>query len=102
MRSWSIRRIHLIVAGVLLVSILAACGGTVPQSNHNNQTEKLSDTPKEQPVNVVGEKKEAIHLLNVSYDPTREFYSQYNEAFAKYWKSIANQDVTIEQSHGGS
>jgi sulfate transport system substrate-binding protein len=42
------------------------------------------------------------HLLNVSYDPTREFYAAYNVLFAKYWKAKTGQDVTIDQSHGGS
>jgi sulfate transport system substrate-binding protein len=41
-------------------------------------------------------------LLNVSYDPTRELYVQYNAAFAKYWKAKTGQDVTVRQSHGGS
>ncbi len=41
-------------------------------------------------------------LLNVSYDPTRELYVQYNAAFAKHWKAKTGQDVTINQSHGGS
>ncbi len=43
-----------------------------------------------------------VTLLNVSYDPTRELYSQYNQAFAKHWKATTGQDVTIKQSHGGS
>lgn len=43
-----------------------------------------------------------IKLLNVSYDPTREFYQEYNEAFAKYWKTKTGDDVTVAQSHGGS
>ena len=43
-----------------------------------------------------------ITLLNVSYDPTRELYVDYNAAFKKYWKAKADQDVTIKQSHGGS
>jgi sulfate/thiosulfate transport system substrate-binding protein len=43
-----------------------------------------------------------ITLLNVSYDPTRELYQDYNAAFAKYWKSKTGQDVTIQQSHSGS
>ena len=46
--------------------------------------------------------KAPISLLNVSYDPTREFYEQYNAAFAKDWKAKTGQDVTIKQSHGGS
>jgi sulfate/thiosulfate transport system substrate-binding protein len=43
-----------------------------------------------------------VTLLNVSYDPTRELYEQYNAAFAKYWKQKTGQDVTVNQSHGGS
>jgi sulfate transport system substrate-binding protein len=41
-------------------------------------------------------------LLNVSYDPTREFYKEYNAAFAKRWKAQTGAAVTIDQSHGGS
>lgn len=41
-------------------------------------------------------------LLNVSYDPTRELYKEYNEAFAKHWKAESGETVTIQQSHGGS
>ena len=43
-----------------------------------------------------------VNLLNVSYDPTRELYVEFNNAFAKHWKATAGQDVTIKQSHGGS
>src|SRR5919197_1567895 len=43
-----------------------------------------------------------VTLLNVSYDPTRELYQDFNAAFAKYWKATAGHDVTIKQSHGGS
>ncbi len=43
-----------------------------------------------------------IKLLNVSYDPTRELYKDYNSAFAKYWKAKTGDDVSISQSHGGS
>ncbi len=41
-------------------------------------------------------------LLNVSYDPTRELYQEYNKAFTKYWQAKTGQTVTIQQSHGGS
>jgi sulfate transport system substrate-binding protein len=41
-------------------------------------------------------------LLNVSYDPTRELYTEYNAAFAKHWKAKTGKDITVEQSHGGS
>ena len=43
-----------------------------------------------------------VKLLNVSYDPTRELYKDYNTVFAKYWKAKTGDDVSISQSHGGS
>ncbi len=43
-----------------------------------------------------------VKLLNVSYDPTRELYVDYNAAFVKYWKAKTGDDVVISQSHGGS
>lgn len=43
-----------------------------------------------------------ITLLNVSYDPTRELYQDYNAAFAKHWKAKSGDNVTVKQSHGGS
>jgi len=42
------------------------------------------------------------HLLNVSYDPTREFYEEYNRLFAQHWKATTGEDLVIHQSHGGS
>ena len=43
-----------------------------------------------------------VKLLNVSYDPTRELYEEYNKAFAAYWKSKTGDTVSVNQSHGGS
>ncbi|MER3422981.1 MAG: sulfate ABC transporter substrate-binding protein [Nitrospiraceae bacterium] len=43
-----------------------------------------------------------VTLLNVSYDPTREFYQEFNLAFTRQWKSKTGQTVTVKQSHGGS
>jgi len=43
-----------------------------------------------------------VKLLNVSYDPTRELYEDYNKAFAAYWKSKTGDTVSVNQSHGGS
>lgn len=43
-----------------------------------------------------------VTLLNVSYDPTRELYQDYNAAFAKYWKAKTGDTVSVKQSHGGS
>jgi sulfate transport system substrate-binding protein len=41
-------------------------------------------------------------LLNVSYDPTRELYTEYNQAFIAHWKKTTGQTITVRQSHGGS
>jgi len=43
-----------------------------------------------------------VTLLNVSYDPTRELYVEFNAAFARYWKAKTGQEVRVDQSHGGS
>jgi sulfate transport system substrate-binding protein len=43
-----------------------------------------------------------VSLLNVSYDPTRELYQDFNKAFAEHWKKTAGQDVKVKQSHGGA
>ncbi len=45
---------------------------------------------------------EPVEILNVSYDPTREFYEEYNTLFTKHWKRETGKDVVITQSHGGS
>src|SRR5436190_22158829 len=45
---------------------------------------------------------DAVKLLNVSYDPTREFYVDFNAAFIKHWKETSGQSISIQQSHGGS
>src|SRR4029450_5338562 len=44
----------------------------------------------------------AQELLNVSYDPTRELYQEFNAAFVKYWQGKSGKTVTLQQSHGGS
>ncbi|QLY78235.1 sulfate ABC transporter substrate-binding protein [Clostridium intestinale] len=70
------------LAGILTFGVLSGC------SSKNNLAGESSNG--------------SVELLNVSYDPTRELYTQFNEAFAKYWKEKKGQDVTIKQSHGGS
>jgi sulfate/thiosulfate transport system substrate-binding protein len=51
---------------------------------------------------VIGAPAKDIKLLNVSYDPTRELYADFNTAFVKSWKEKTGDTVTIQQSHGGS
>lgn len=48
------------------------------------------------------EKNNRVELLNVSYDPTREFYEEYNKCFSKHWKDRTGEEVVINQSQGGS
>jgi sulfate transport system substrate-binding protein len=51
---------------------------------------------------VISANAKEVKLLNVSYDPTRELYQEYNAAFVKYWKTKGGDDLKIDQSHGGS
>jgi sulfate/thiosulfate-binding protein len=53
-------------------------------------------------VGAVGHAQAQLSLLNVSYDPTREFYQQFNAAFAKQWKAKTGESISFKQSHGGS
>lgn len=48
------------------------------------------------------EKANHNYIINVSYDPTREFYESYNNLFVKHWREVSGQDIEIIQSHGGS
>ncbi|MGJ7911623.1 sulfate ABC transporter substrate-binding protein [Neobacillus sp. LXY-1] len=77
---------------ILLAMVLAACSS----ETSGNQSTKKKEKDK------TAETKAPVELLNVSYDPTRELYEQYNQEFAKYWKEKTGQQVTIQQSHGGS
>lgn len=65
----------------LIALMCTGCGGN-------------SDSPKD--------RKSGIELLNVSYDPTREFYVKYNVLFSEYWMKESGEKVNITQSHGGS
>lgn len=77
---------------VLLTAALTACGA--------QKTETVATTDGKAPAS--GSSKPSVELLNVSYDPTRELYDQYNKAFAAYWEKEQGQKVTFKQSHGGS
>ncbi|MGX0904599.1 sulfate/thiosulfate-binding protein [Roseovarius sp. MBR-79] len=52
--------------------------------------------------NGAAQAQESVEILNVSYDPTREFYREYNELFNDWWTAQGNAPVTIQQSHGGA
>jgi sulfate/thiosulfate-binding protein len=77
-------------AAVVLIA-LALLGGLACRRDEGTATGgSASAAPKE------------VTLLNVSYDPTRELYVDFNTAFTKYWKAKTGDDVKISQSHGGS
>lgn len=85
----------------LLFTLVAALGAL----GCNSQQAPVAPTPDAKPATAkqsVTEKPEAVTLLNVSYDPTRELYQDYNEVFAAKWLADTGQTVTIEQSHGGA
>ena len=71
--------LSILLTSILAVTVLAGCGNSADTS-----TEK------------------SVTITNVSYDPTRELYSAYNELFAEHWKGQTGQDVEVIQSHGGS
>lgn len=71
---------------VLVSSFFTGCGKT--QSNNNESDKNSAGT--------------TVSITNVSYDPTRELYEQYNKVFAEYWLKETGQKVEITQSHGGS
>ncbi len=74
---------------VSLFFLLGAAGC----STQSAKTEKKADKTNVKP---------PIELLNVSYDPTREFYEELNKSFVAHWRKETGQQVTIKQSHGGS
>ena len=74
------KAIHLCAMATVVLLLFSGCGGS-------DSSEK---------------KQGGLELLNVSYDPTREFYAKYNELFREYWKELSGKDIRITQSHGGS
>lgn len=77
------------ITAASLLLVLVGCGGESAGNTANSQPNGAS-------------KPAEVTLLNVSYDPTREFYQEYNQSFAAFWKEKTGQSVTIRQSHGGS
>ena len=70
-----------VLAGTLAAGSLMGCGSDSTQT---------------------GGSADSVSIINVSYDPTRELYEQYNELFAEHWREQTGQEVEITQSHGGS
>jgi sulfate/thiosulfate transport system substrate-binding protein len=87
-------RLLLAASAVFLVST-SACAAPTPASTGTQSAATQSQTAPSLT-------NPSVTLLNVSYDPTREFYQQFNTAFAHFWQTSTGQSVTIKQSHGGS
>jgi len=81
---------------VVLVAVLGAAGTLAWLALAATPAAPPAATPAAAPAAT------SATLLNVSYDPTRELYSDFNAGFVKYWKEKTGQDLKIEQSHGGS
>ena len=86
------RIISLILAAAAAATSLSACSGTTAESSSENSTEASDGAAQ----------TEKITLTNVSYDPTRELYQNYNELFVDYYKTTYGGDIEVIQSHGGS
>src|SRR5262245_9496005 len=82
----------------LLTLTLAGCGG----GNSVAATGGGTAVPAARTAEGTAASAGAVTLLNVSYDPTRELYTEFNQQFAAHWKQKTGQDVTIEKSHGGA
>lgn len=75
------------IKSIVLVAILVSTTGFAKEFEYDKEAEKA---------------KKRVEILNVSYDPTREFYEEYNKEFSTYWKNKTGQEVVVKQSHGGS
>ncbi|GGG75630.1 sulfate ABC transporter substrate-binding protein [Paenibacillus radicis (ex Gao et al. 2016)] len=92
-----------LVLVLALSLVLSACGsnGNGKNTASPSPTAEAGSTATDAPKDTE-KPKDPVELLNVSYDPTRELYDEYNKAFATYWKDKTGQVVTVKQSHGGS
>ena len=72
------------IAGVCIALAAVVLAGTFAVSGNNSKD------------------KNHVEIIYVSYDPTREFYEEYNKSFADYWKGETGQSVDVIQAHGGS
>ncbi|WP_334160102.1 substrate-binding domain-containing protein, partial [Muricomes intestini] len=78
------RNLALATAVVTILGTVTGCSG-------NSSSSEAADSSSK-----------TVSIINVSYDPTRELYEQYNKVFQEYWEKEKGQKVEITQSHGGS
>ena len=87
-------RVIVVLGRFIIVALLLAVGGCGWSSSAPASSSSTAASG-------AGGGKE-ISILNVSYDPTRELYQEFNQVFADYWKQKTGQTVTVTQSHGGA
>jgi len=97
----SLKSIRIVLALFLLASVLSACGGQNNGSASTGPSGSASGEPSAAATNST-KKSGPIELLNVSYDPTRELYDEFNKAFVQHWEKETGGTITVKQSHGGS
>jgi sulfate transport system substrate-binding protein len=97
MKMKTFKNLRLLLIATLILTVLSACG-----SKNNNEPAASSGSSPSKSASESGKAPKDIELLNVSYDPTRELYEEYNKSFAAYWKEKTGGNITIKQSHGGS
>jgi sulfate/thiosulfate transport system substrate-binding protein len=89
-----VKSFRLSLIAVLLFTVVSACGSNSGSRNNSSVAQSSPSVPNKVP--------DPVELLNVSYDPTREFYDEFNKSFAEFWKKQTGGTVKIKQSHGGS
>ena len=92
-RNRSLFGTFLLSAAIAMATIVHGC------SSKPAAPEQKSDAPA---AAATGKSKSPVKILNVSYDPTRGLYEEFNRAFAKHWAAKMGQEVSVEMSHGGS
>ncbi len=89
-------RILLAASLALVLALAPGCGSSGGEAASGSPSSSGSEGASTSPSG------KTIELLNVSYDPTRELYEEFNKSFAEHWKQETGETVTIKQSHGGS
>ena len=93
--TFSIRNLVVLIVPLLFI-------GCSPSNNSALTAQSNSTTNGIASTSIAGKSASDVKLLNVSYDPTREFYQEFNTSFASSWKKKTGSNVTVDQSHGGS
>lgn len=90
------------LSGLYLLLTAIAVSAIVGCQSRSGESEPKSDNQKSDAPSPSAASEGPIEILNVSYDPTRELYKEYDEAFAKHWAEQTGQKVKVKMSHGGS